>query len=758
MAVLPIRVLLITPKLEFAIQAKQGLEQRGFEATIATSLDSAFEQLLAVPRHVAVIDFDLPGIALPDTILQIRSSYPDLGILVGPDQPNLAQFVKELNLQGVVSLPCPVRQLVTLVTEAARQMHDSMPDTARFATIGQDFETTRMTPPESLPEGPETLQIEMDDAPPMSESRVLKEEAAPIVEFVLPDAPSLINFEQVEEHERELLDEADKALEIFQKLAAEEPPMPGLEESGTVGDLRLTMNDTNVHEVIQILRSSEAAQGQTPPETEADEASDPGDEGARSIPAAMILEAALDDTTPLGAFSLDELFKAIQQQMPDAKLPLQPLPSWIKESERYVREPDFLPEFAPEDLPMLSATSEYSAATTQASQAENVIDAGQVTTERLEPIAQSHPPRPDSLPDTPPPGPSALPPEPEIHDEDTQKQPAKPARRPTALPEAPPIHDEDTSPLTEEEAAAHQADFQEYAPTPAEQPIVESAPMQQEEDERDAYIAQLAITLTQASLELTAEATLLAKNNRIIAYAGKMPEEDIEEIRSKVSDDWEADPQQARIRFVTLSSTGKDYMLYSRRTEEGFTLSMIFAGTMPLRVIRRLSKRMLDALESVPLISDAEVAPVSIEDVLPEDYAPVVEQDTPIKPIKAVDVGPLNPYSFVWLLRDAERPLGPEVIAAIEQGLLETLPNLYWKINALEVYEDFIYLFAEIPGETYPGELSRSLREESAHFALAADDSLDETTLWAESYLVLTPGRALNLEEIQRFIQFSRGI
>ena len=79
-----------------------------------------------------------------------------------------------------------------------------------------------------------------------------------------------------------------------------------------------------------------------------------------------------------------------------------------------------------------------------------------------------------------------------------------------------------------------------------------------------------------------------------------MPEEEIEELRGTIADDWDAAVNEVRIRFITAQGSGKDYMLYSRRTEDDFTLSLIFAGTTPLRDIRRQGQRLVDALATVP--------------------------------------------------------------------------------------------------------------------------------------------------------------
>src|SRR5262249_52166299 len=155
------------------------------------------------------------------------------------------------------------------------------------------------------------------------------------------------------------------------------------------------------------------------------------------------------------------------------------------------------------------------------------------------------------------------------------------------------------------------------------------------------YVAQLALSLTQISLELTAESTLLTRNGEVIAYAGRMSREDIEELRGVIDNDWNADPDQARIRFISLPSSGKDYMLYSRATVEDLTLSMVFAGSMPLRDIRRQGKRLSEALIAVP-----ENPPPNISDaVLP---SPEAEPVAIVAAPESVAAGPLASYAYVW--------------------------------------------------------------------------------------------------------------
>jgi REP element-mobilizing transposase RayT len=257
---------------------------------------------------------------------------------------------------------------------------------------------------------------------------------------------------------------------------------------------------------------------------------------------------------------------------------------------------------------------------------------------------------------------------------------------------------------------------------------------------QDPYLAQLALSLTAVSLELTAEATLLARDGQIVAYAGQMAREEVEELRGTIADDWDAAPGEVRIRFITAQGSGKDYMLYSRRTEDDFTLSLIFAGTTPLRDIRKQGKRLVDALLSVP---EAPALPVK---ALPPATVKV----------EPVEVGARTAYAYVWLLRDPRAHLDPAVSQAIIAGLNVQMSEKQWAIQSLQVHEDYVYMLADVPGEEPPYQTVRDLKRRSAEIAHAQNPVYAPDRLWANSYLVVTPGRELDQEEIQQFINFDR--
>lgn len=250
-------------------------------------------------------------------------------------------------------------------------------------------------------------------------------------------------------------------------------------------------------------------------------------------------------------------------------------------------------------------------------------------------------------------------------------------------------------------------------------------------------LAQLALQLTQASLELTAEGMLLSDGEEVVAAAGDLPADDIEGLRELIGGDWSAPTTQSRIRFFTLPSSGKDYMLYSRRTVGGLTLTMIFAGKTPISDIRRQSNRVMEALISVP---DDSSAPANITPQTVSEYQ-----------------GVRLPQTYIWVLSDSQVPFDAPLVKVLEAGLRVSLTREAWLIHTLDVYEYYIYLYADVPGDRPPFEVVAQLKQISAQIVRMRDPNIVTERLWGDSYMVVVPGRELNGEEIERFVNFATG-
>jgi len=305
-------------------------------------------------------------------------------------------------------------------------------------------------------------------------------------------------------------------------------------------------------------------------------------------------------------------------------------------------------------------------------------------------------------------------------------------------------------------------------PAPIPEPVYEEPEITEDEE---TYFARIALTLTQVSLELAGDATILAQDGELVAHAGPMPIGDIEEMLPILQQDWETKPERGRIRFVHQASTGQDYMLYSRMAEGGFVLSMLFAGAQSIGMIREQAQRMLDSLASVPE-REVDEPSTAMEAILDESVEEEAAEDIPEvseePEVHDEDIGydehleldaslAREPIAFVWIVRDTRMTLPQEATDLLANTLGEYLLRAQWDVKELLVESDYVYLFADVPGENLLGNAELAdLMQASAQILAESYPAMEPDTLWADSYMVLTPGRALDTEDIQRFINFAR--
>jgi len=756
MALIFKRILLVTHNVQFAIDTKRALESLGeYEVTTVTDASNALDRLRDQPHHLVILDVENLALPAPEMIGNIRDIQEEIAIVLAPDLPDVHDVARVADVQGVVDIPMPVRALIPLIENSVQDVYDNLPDTAKAPPVDVPSETVYI----------ETLVDDLlgDDETPYFTSRQIRAQLRGLIdenteatsreteaiEVIIESTSEGDTMRYVES------DSDDRSIQLFQKLANEEPPMPDFQESGTVSDLARTATRS---QLLEMLRADDDEA-----ETEARQPSEESDEDDYSSqPAILVLKTALDETTPVHAISLEKLLENIQSRLPEDKQNIRPLPSWLKESKKFVTEPLFLQE----NLPSLDSQRpiEYTSSLTQPSEGALVVDdPGSLDTEVLE---SNYPHAPEDVEDI-------------VDLSELDEDAVEVAERDEPEAEVVEADDLDTPPSEKLEAEPVVDETIEDVPdTVAEEPqVIEPEPdILLQVDVDDPYLTQLAVTLTQVTTELTAEATILTRDNVIVAYSGEMPIEDIEDIREVIDDDWGSSAESSRIRFITLPSSGRDYMLYSKGTVGGFTLSMAFAGTKQLRVIRRQGERLLGALEAVPdeegsddtpeMVAEPEALtqpdkivaePDVLDDKPSQEIRPIPTfDDTPDDDIKPMDVGPKQPFTFVWLVDSFEVQLSEHVGEQLVFWLEVQLNGLYWTIHKLEVHQDFIYLFADIPGDPSPSELIRNLMERSRKIARSEDESLPEK-LWADAYLVLTPGREMTDREIQRFLNFGRG-
>lgn len=318
-------------------------------------------------------------------------------------------------------------------------------------------------------------------------------------------------------------------------------------------------------------------------------------------------------------------------------------------------------------------------------------------------------------------------------------------------------------------------------------PLERDDPPDEEVDEdtnllEDSQIIQMALNFTQASLGMTAEFSLLSHRDHIVAHAGSLPLEEVEDISQLIAQDWQAEEGQARVRFITLPSSGKDYMIYSRQTERNLTLSLIFSGGTPFNLIRKQGERVLGALTAAPelpapsetvldILQAQEIK--ALEQQAAEEISQAVETTAEIArehgeehtralmptktPVKPAISQTKQPYTLIWLTRSPEVTLSDRVVRLLTNELEMQLREMDWTVEELQIYEDYIYLIAYIPlGEASTHTAIADVKGRSARIVEAIDSSVTGDTLWADAYCALSPAREMDSEEIQYFINFAR--
>lgn len=652
MAYVAIRFLILHKELRFALNIKRTLEQiGGFDVLTFTALETALTHLRREPQNIMLVDMNL--ITLAD-LPKFRAIQPDILIIGSPNRPQL----EHANLDALVDTPISARDLLPILREVLERHREQLPSTV----------DTFLNPTLTRPYHVQKPSVNTDTG---------------TIEFVLQDQVDRLDDEAP----------SDSSVQVFEQLAAEEPPMPSPLENGTLNDLRLILDET-----------TPAERQRTQPiksivEPQAQDVTQPNP--TVSTFAEDALKVLVDETTPL-----NKLGEMVSAQFPDTQ-GLEPLPSWVEHLKRYVNEPDFLD------------TSSLNRAVRSGEQA-------------LDDLPQA----------TPPPPPAYLP-----------EMPETPIRETLVTPIP------DGGMLNEADEQAFESDFLE-----------------------DSQIIQMALNFTQASLGMTAELSLLTYGAKVVSHSGGLPLEEVEDISQLIAQDWQAEEGQARIRFITLPSSGKDYMIYSRQTERELTLSLIFDGQTPFHLIRMQGERLLNALTNTPelpaqtetVLDVLQVQEIkALEQQAAEEIAQAVEttaeiarehgeehtqslmrSDAPAKPAITENK---QPYTLVWMTRSADVTLSDRAIRLLTGEFEMQLRDLGWTVEELQIYEDYIYLMAYIPlGETSTHTIIADVKQRSAQIVEAIDSSITGDLLWADSYCALSPAREMDTEEIQYFINFAR--
>jgi len=106
--------------------------------------------------------------------------------------------------------------------------------------------------------------------------------------------------------------------------------------------------------------------------------------------------------------------------------------------------------------------------------------------------------------------------------------------------------------------------------------------------------------LTRLTLESSAQAALITRNDQLWAYAGQLPQSAAHELAEAVARYWDRQEENDLVRFVRLESTDAEHMLYATRLAEGMVLSLVFDAETPFSTIHTQASQLVRSLSASP--------------------------------------------------------------------------------------------------------------------------------------------------------------
>src|SRR5258708_7902282 len=118
-SVMTIKVLIVDPDISFIVPIKRALEQSGdYLVNIFANGNASVEAVQRESHDVAILDFHLDDMQLPELIKALRQAQPELFILTSPRTPQDIAQLPSLDAQGTITKPYYARQLGPVINEA----------------------------------------------------------------------------------------------------------------------------------------------------------------------------------------------------------------------------------------------------------------------------------------------------------------------------------------------------------------------------------------------------------------------------------------------------------------------------------------------------------------------------------------------------------------------------------------------------------------------------------------------------------------
>jgi len=106
--------------------------------------------------------------------------------------------------------------------------------------------------------------------------------------------------------------------------------------------------------------------------------------------------------------------------------------------------------------------------------------------------------------------------------------------------------------------------------------------------------------LTRLTLESSAQAALITRDHKLWAYAGQFQRAAAEELAASIHRHWDREEKTDLLRFIRLTATSAEHMLYATRLTSDMILALVFDSDTPFSTIRSQAGKLALSLAAMP--------------------------------------------------------------------------------------------------------------------------------------------------------------
>jgi CheY-like chemotaxis protein/REP element-mobilizing transposase RayT len=161
--------------------------------------------------------------------------------------------------------------------------------------------------------------------------------------------------------------------------------------------------------------------------------------------------------------------------------------------------------------------------------------------------------------------------------------------------------------------------------------------------------------LTRLTLESSAQAALITRNDKLWSYAGQFPQAAARELVDTLAHYWDREGGSDLLRFIRLSTTEAEHMLYATQLASGMVLALIFDAETSFTTIRSQASNLVRSLSVLPAEEapfegadddDADIDVTPLADILGIVPSPKPQQDARLTPaLYSPESAPVQPLA-----------------------------------------------------------------------------------------------------------------